>query len=91
MSATGFVDDVNIFTHEESTEQNCRNLKRIHLACETWAKHHRSSFDPQKYVLTHFIWTPKRFNMQAVVQLNDTQISPSDSVKVLEVRLDPAL
>ena len=33
MSATGFVDDVNILTYGESTEQNCKKLAEIHVKC----------------------------------------------------------
>ena len=33
-SATGFVDDVNILTYSESTEQNCKKLTKIHEECQ---------------------------------------------------------
>jgi Reverse transcriptase (RNA-dependent DNA polymerase) len=33
MSAIGFVDDVNILTYSESTEQNCKKLAKIHKKC----------------------------------------------------------
>lgn len=92
-SATGFVDDVNILTHSLSTEQNCRNLERIHLACESWATRHGSSFDPSKYDLIHFSRTPKRFNMLAKLSLSSVNASldPKLDVRVLGVQLDPAL
>ena len=32
-STTGFVDDVNILTYSESTEQNCKKLAEIHIEC----------------------------------------------------------
>ena len=34
ISPTGFVDDINLFTYGTTTEGNCRNLKRVHNACE---------------------------------------------------------
>ena len=33
MSTTGFIDDVNILTYSESTEQNCEKLAEIHKEC----------------------------------------------------------
>jgi Reverse transcriptase (RNA-dependent DNA polymerase) len=62
-SAAGFVDDVNILTYGLSIRRNCEVLKRIHLACETWAKRHGSRFNPQKYNLIHFTRRPRSFNM----------------------------
>jgi Reverse transcriptase (RNA-dependent DNA polymerase) len=32
-STTGFIDDVNILTYSESTEQNCKKLAEIHVEC----------------------------------------------------------
>ena len=39
-SAIGFVDDTYILTYGDSTERNCRTLKRIHEQCEEWARKH---------------------------------------------------
>lgn len=46
-SATGFVDDINIMTYSESTEQNCLKLARIHKKCQEWAMKHGSK---DKYI-----------------------------------------
>jgi hypothetical protein len=90
-SAAGFVDDVNILTYGLSTRRNCEVLKRMHLACETWAKRHGSKFNPQKYDLIHFTRRPQRFDMGAGLTIEGQQISPSTDIRVLGVRLDSAL
>jgi ribonuclease HI len=92
-SPSGFVDDVNILTFSKSTEQNCRNLERIHLACEDWATRHGSAFNTKKYDLIHFTRTPKRFNMKANINIaaTNTKVEPKTDVRVLGVQLDPAL
>ena len=33
-SATGFVDDINILTYSESTEENCEKLSKVYEKCE---------------------------------------------------------
>jgi hypothetical protein len=90
-SPTGFVDDVGILVYGESTEGNCRNLERLHTACATWAERHGSRFATEKYELIHFSRTPKRFNMEAQINLGATQVNPSTAVRILGVILDPKL
>ena len=34
ISTTGFVDDVNILTYSESTEQNYKKLAEIYIECQ---------------------------------------------------------
>ncbi|KAI1000147.1 hypothetical protein K3495_g8053 [Podosphaera aphanis] len=41
-SAVGFVDDTNILTWSDTTEENCRRLEKLHEKCELWAKSHGS-------------------------------------------------
>ncbi|KAI1001176.1 hypothetical protein K3495_g7023 [Podosphaera aphanis] len=53
-TAVGFVDDTNILTWSNSTEENCRNLERYHGICEEWAKKHGVRFAPENYQLIHF-------------------------------------
>ena len=94
-SGSGFIDDVNILTHSKSTEQNCKNLERIHLACEEWAIRHGSSFNIKKYDLIHFSRSPKRFNMKASINITtanaNVEVLPKIEVRILGVYLDPAL
>ena len=90
-SATGFVDDVNILTYSESTEQNCLKLTEIHKKCQSWTKKHGSKFCPDKYELIHFSRTKKNFNMTAEIKLGDQKIGPKSDIRILGVRLDSAL
>jgi hypothetical protein len=94
-SASGFIDDVNVLTFSKSTEQNCKNLERIHLACEDWATRHGSAFNAKKYDLIHFSRTPKRFNMSAEINITasntSVKVKPKANIRVLGVQLDPAL
>ena len=48
-SAIGFVDDTNILTWSNSTEENCRNLEQLHDKCVIWAKSHGVKFATEKY------------------------------------------
>jgi hypothetical protein len=90
-SPLGFVDDINILTYGNSTEENCRVLERTHGACESWAKSHGSKFNTGKYELIHFTRTPKRFNMEAKVKIAGQEIEPAADIRILGVRLDTAL
>ena len=90
-SVVGFVDDVNILTYGATTEGNCKNLERTHLACETWARSHGSKFATAKYELIHFTRKPKRFNMAASVKFADTEVKPVREVRILGVKADSQL
>jgi len=85
------VDDINALTYRKSTEENCCNLAQVYAKCEQWATRHSSSFDFKKYKLIHFIYMPRRFNINASLALNGKEVLPIDKVKVLRVILDPAL
>jgi exonuclease III len=90
-SAIGFMDDVNILTFGKTTEGNCRTLQHTHDACETWARRHGSKFNPQKYELIHFTRKPKRYNMDASMEIDGQTIQPTGDVRILGVQLDSAL
>ncbi len=85
------MDDVNILTYSQSTEENCRNLERIHSACEEWVSCHGSTFSLKKYELIHFTHTPKRFNLKASIQVTGTELIPKDQIKVLGIQLNSVL
>ena len=90
-STTGFVDDVNILTYSESTEQNCKKLAEIHMECQKWARKHGSQFYSDKYELIHFCRTKKKFNMSAEARLEGQSVGPKTDIRILSVRLDSAL
>lgn len=90
-STTGFVDDVNILTYSESTEQNCRTLEEIYSRCEQWALRHGSKLAERKHELIHFSRTPRRYNMNATVTLAQHQVDAKPDIRVLGVQLDSKL
>lgn len=85
------MDDINILTYSASTQRNCEALRRVYSECETWAKRHRSKFNPQKYDLIHFTRRPRRFKMDEGIKIEGQQIIPSTCVRILGVQLDTAL
>jgi hypothetical protein len=85
------VDDVNLLTYGTSAEGNCRNLERMHDACEDWARRHGSKFNPDKYELLHLTRTPKRFNTEAGVKIGIKDVRPAQDIRILGVRVDSAL
>jgi Reverse transcriptase (RNA-dependent DNA polymerase) len=90
-SLSGFVDNVNLLTYGTLTEENCESLKRMHAACETWAKRHSSEFLVKKYELIHFSRTPRRFNIEASIDLNTNLVRLRPEVRVLGILLDSKL
>src|SRR5271168_4880538 len=48
-------------------------------------------FAPQKYELIHFSRKTKKFNMQASIQIGETEKRPSQSVRILGFWVDPKL
>jgi hypothetical protein len=91
LSASAFMDDTTLLAYGPSTESNCRTLVRAHDCCLGWARRYGASFAPEKYELIHLTRKPKKFNMQAQLQLGEITKNPSISVRVLGVWLDPKL
>ncbi|KAI0998445.1 hypothetical protein K3495_g9750, partial [Podosphaera aphanis] len=90
-TAVGFVDDTNILTWSNSTEENCKKLEEQHGICEAWAKKHGVKFAPEKYQLMHFTRARKRHNLQATVDIQGHLTSPQSSLRILGIYLDPKL
>lgn len=90
-ASVGFVDDTNILTWSDTTEENCRTLENIHKTCEEWAAKNGVKFAPEKYQLMHFSRTTKRHNLQASLQIQGHNTSPSTSIRILGIHLDPKL
>ena len=87
----GFVDDVNILTYSTSTEENCRTLETLHKKCEKWAARYGSTFAPAKYQLIHLSRNPKKFNMQATINIANNVVKPKTDIRVLGLQIDTAL
>jgi ribonuclease HI len=94
---TGYVDDIAILTHSQSTKQNCKTLAEIHEKAKKWGAQHASKFDESKYQLVHFTRRTERHrkmedhNQNQEVQLNNITIKAEASVKYLGVIMDNKL
>src|SRR5277367_140828 len=73
LGGIGFADDVNLLAYSQSTEDNCRKLERVYQELSQWAAKHGMRFAPQKYELIHFSRKTKKFNMQASIQIGETE------------------
>ncbi|KAI0996113.1 hypothetical protein K3495_g12068 [Podosphaera aphanis] len=89
--AVGFIDDTNILTWSNSTEENCRNLERQREKCEIWAKRHGVKYAPEKYQLIHFSRARKKQNLAATVSIQGHLANPQASLRILGIHLDPKL
>ncbi|KHJ30402.1 hypothetical protein EV44_g3217 [Erysiphe necator] len=91
-AAVGFVDDKNILTWSNTTEENSRKLEEQHEICERWAKTHGIKFAPEKYQLMHFTRArKKRHNLEATVKIKGQLTKPQSSLRVLGIYFDPKL
>lgn len=50
----GYIDDVNLVTWGQVTEENCRTLAETFGKAENWAVKHASVFEPKKFKIIHF-------------------------------------
>ena len=90
-SAVGFVDDTNILTWSNTTEENCRNLEQLHDKCVVWAKSHGVKFAPEKYQMMHFSRARKRHNLTAPMVIETHIQKPQNSLRILGIHFDPKL
>lgn len=90
-SAVGFVDNTNILTWSNPSEENCQRFEELHEKCAQWAKNHGVKFAPHKYQLMHLARPRERHNLQAEIRIHDDLISPTDSLRILGVNMDPGL
>ncbi|KAL1972157.1 hypothetical protein VTN31DRAFT_7376 [Thermomyces dupontii] len=86
----GFVDDVNLLAWGPTIQSNCAALERLHERCLDWARRHGAKFSPEKYELLH-LTRNLRANTRAGVRLGEILKTPSSSVRVLGLHLDPRL
>ena len=79
----GFVDDIYLIAYSKSTESNYKVLKNAHEVCLTQAKTYGAAFTPHKYELVHLTRRPKRFNLEAVVNLGEAIVKLEISIRRL--------
>jgi hypothetical protein len=91
--AFGFVDDTNLISWGATASENCRRLEAAHDKCIAWAKRHGAQFAPEKYQLIHL--TRRRRDssgdLASSVHIENTNITPETTVKVLGVQVDSKL
>lgn len=90
-TAVRFLDDTNILTWSNSTEQNCRKLEEKHQIYEQWARMHGARFVPEKYQLMHFSRARKRHNLKGTIEIRGHTTVPQPSLRVLRIYFDPKL
>ena len=90
-SGLGFVDDINVLAYGKSTQEYCRTLERIHRECERWALRHGSLFAPTKYELIHLSRNPKKFDMTATINIENSLIKPKADIRILGLQIDTKL
>ena len=90
-SSFGFVDDTNILTFSNTTEQNCRILESLHEKCLLWAHQHGASFAPDKYKLIHFSRHTKHVNLRATIDIQGVRVAPVTKLRVLGIWVDNKL
>jgi len=91
VSAVGFVDDVNILTYSNTTEENCTTLTAIHDQCLAWAERHGVKFAPAKYELIHLTRRPKRHNLAATIDIQGNVLAAKANIRILGVQIDSRL
>jgi hypothetical protein len=89
--ALGFVDDFNAWVVGADAEQNTKTIQdTIIPQAEQWASRSGATFEADKTSLIHFTRRPA-FSNPPNLRFGDTEIIPSQSVKVLRVTLDVKL
>ena len=83
-NAIGFVDDINVLAYGKTTEENCKTLEEIHKKCERWVIRHGSVSAPKKYELIHLSRNPKKFNMTAVVKIENSIIKAKTDIRIVK-------
>ncbi|KAF2862924.1 hypothetical protein K470DRAFT_280542 [Piedraia hortae CBS 480.64] len=88
----GFVDDATLVAWRSSANDNCRLLMATHDICPAWAKCYGAKFAPDKCQIMHF---PRSEGSQTTsrskIQIQGHDAERVDSLRVLEVWLDPRL
>src|SRR5262249_26782015 len=75
ITSIGFIDDISLLTYSKSTERNVRNLEKAYRKYLSWARSHRSRFNPEKSELIYF--TERRKAYSAPITLESKIIKPS--------------
>ena len=88
LNATNFVNDINILTYNEFTEQNCEMLKKAWDKTLEWVEKYKFKFNKRKHELIHFSRTSKRYNMKINITLKKHRMNANTDFRILKVQLN---
>ena len=88
LNITEFVNDINILTYNESTEQNCEILKKTWNKIVEWAKKHNFKFNERKHELIHFSKIFKKYNMNVNMTLRKHRVNANTDFRILKIQLN---
>jgi hypothetical protein len=83
-----YVDNVNILVYENSTNENCKNLERVHKLCERWMTQHEFVFASTKYELIHFTRNLKKFDVTITIKIELNIIQSKTNIRILSVQIN---
>jgi hypothetical protein len=83
-----YADDVNILIYDKNTNENCKNLKRVHKFCERWAIRHEFLFVSIKYEMIYFIKNSKKFDMTITIKIESSTIQSKIDIWILKIQID---
>jgi hypothetical protein len=86
-----YANDVNILIYDKNTNENCRNLKRVHKFCEKWATRHEFLFVSIKYELIYFIKNSKKFDMIITIKIESSMIQFKIDIQILKIQINTRL
>ena len=83
-----FVNDINILTYSELTEQNCEMLEKTWEKVVEWTKRHDFKFNERKHELIHFSKIFKRYNMNVNMTLRKHRVNANINFRILKIQLN---
>ncbi|KAL3418443.1 zinc knuckle [Phlyctema vagabunda] len=89
--AVGYIDDIAIIRWGRTTSETCNGLERTMQEANVWARKHASVFAVEKFQLIHHIRKQQILGSDRGVQIGDTQVTATPSIKYLGLTLDPGL
>uniref|UniRef100_A0A8H7K1V6 Reverse transcriptase domain-containing protein n=1 Tax=Bionectria ochroleuca TaxID=29856 RepID=A0A8H7K1V6_BIOOC len=90
-TTTCFIDDVAILATGDTTEDTCSKLGKALGKAMKWSTKHASIFAPEKFQLTHFTRTRKRFNTHQALCTPSANVQAKPTCKYLGFTMDTGL
>ena len=87
-TAIDFVNNINLLIYEKFIKKNCAILKCIHFTCIWWTNRHDMIFIFEKYESIYLSRKTRRFNMRAMIKINDVAVELKINIKMLKLQID---